>query len=238
MGTNQFLGPGQTYHDPMGGSQPVWYYLPGSKFVTQYLLPQRHEQFRVVEEVPKPEIADRLVRLGINEYQAGLSRYRFQKEGQAYEGSAICITERLHSGAFASWHVFRLALVETAPGRLEEGEDALGRMVGSFKINPQWLQSEAIKAGGNSRIIAEMSEAVSRTVRAAFENQQRRTEHALAQDAKARRGIEETLDPLTGSTFEVSNGRNYYWIDHNGRIAGTDTETVPNIDFRRLFVIP
>ena len=234
---NQFVGPGQTYRDPMGGSQPVWYYLPGSRFVTQYLLPRQHPQFELIDETPQPEIANRLVRIGINEYQAGLARYRFRDEGQTFEGRALCITERLRSGAFASWHVFRLALVEAASDKIESGQEVLGRLAGSFRIDPQWLQSEAVKAGVNSRTISEMSEAVSTTVSAAFENQQRRTDHALAQDAKARRGIEEVHDPVTDTTFEVSNGSNYYWIDHQGHIAGTETATVPNIDFRQMFIL-
>ena len=82
-----------------------------------------------------------------------------------------------------------------------------------------------------------MSQAISTTTRAAFENQQRRTEHALAEDAKARRGIEQVRDPLTGRTDEVSSGSNYYWIDAQGRIVGTQTDTTPNIDFRRVFIL-
>lgn len=235
---HQFVGAGQVYRDPMGGSQPVCFYLPGSAFLTQYLLPRSHGQCTIVEETPMPQIADGLLRIGINEYQAGLVRYGFQQNGQTLRGSALCITERLRSGAFASWHVYRLALVEAVSGKIQEGEAALGRIVGSFRIDPQWLQREAVKAGVNSRTIAEMSQAISTTVSAAFENQQAGTEAALAKGAKARRGIEEVHDPLTDTTFEVSNGGNYYWIDHEGHIVGTETATIPSIDFRRMFILP
>jgi hypothetical protein len=95
-----------------------------------------------------------------------------------------------------------------------------------------------LKAGVNSRIIAEMSRAISTSVSAAFQNQQARTDRVLADGAKARRGIEEAHDPLTGQTLEVSNGSNYYWIDHKGHIVGTETATIPNVDFRQMFILP
>ena len=234
---NQFLGLGQIYRDPMGGSQPVWYYLPGSQFVSQYLLPRRHDPFELIEEVPQPQVAQRLLRIGINEYQAGIVRYRFRQEGRPFQGSALCITERLGTGGLSTWHVYRLALVETAASRIAEGEAALGRMVGSFKINPRWLQLETAKAGVNSRIISEMTQEISTTVNAAFENQQRVTEHALAEDAKVRRGIEEIYDPVMGKVFEVSSGSNYYWTDVRGNIVGTEIDTTPSIDFRQMLIL-
>lgn len=231
---NQFLGPGQIYRDPMGGQSPVWYYLPGGAFVVQYLLPQRLGQFELIRETPRPEVAAGLVRMGMNEYQAGMARYRFQRNGRPHQGAALCVTERMMSGSFATWRVYRLALVEAEEGRLPEGENVLARLVGSFKIDPQWLHSEAVKAGVNSRIIAEMSESVSATAAAVFENQQRTHEGVYARGADARREIERVRDPVTGETYEVVSGSRYYWVDHRGRIVGTETDTIPNIDFRRL----
>jgi hypothetical protein len=232
---NQFLGPGQIYNDPMGGQSPVWYFLPGGAFVTQYLLPQRLGRFELIEETPRPEVSAGLVRMGMNQFQAGMARYRFHRNGRTHQGAALCVTERMMSGNFATWRVYRLALVEAEEGRLPEGENVLARLVGSFKINPQWLHSEAVKAGVNSRIIAEMSESVSATAAAVFENQQRTHEGVHARGADARREIDRVRDPVTGETYEVSSGSRYYWVDHRGRIVGTETDTIPNIDFRRLF---
>ncbi len=68
-----------------------------------------------------------LVRIGINDYQAGIVRYRYQDQGRGFEGGALCITERPVSGTFASWHVYRLALVEDAKARrgIEQVRDFL-----------------------------------------------------------------------------------------------------------------
>ena len=41
-------------------------------------------------------------------------------------------------------------------------------------------------------------------------------------------------DEQLGREWEVSSGSNYYWIDPQGYIVGTDTYTRPEIDFREL----
>jgi len=233
---NQFLGPGQTYRDPMGGSSPVWYYLPGGAFLTQYLLPQRWGQFQLEEERARPEFVEQLTRLamGMNRFDAGEVRYSFTRNGTPCEGAAVCITQAFQSGSFATWQVYRLALTEAPQGRLAEGEAAIGQMVAGFQFNPTWLQGEAMKAGANSKTLAEMAAAVSNSVSSAFQYQQRTYDTAFAADADARRGIERLADPLSGQNYEVSSGSRFYWVDPQGTVVGTETDSVPHIDFRRL----
>lgn len=235
---NQFLGPGQIYRDPMGGSSPVWPYLPGNLFLTQYLLPQRWGQGRVEvrTDQPRPEIAGQLghLALGMNRFDAGEVRYAFQRENIAYEGAAICVTQAFQSGGFSTWQVYRLALAEAPRGRLAEGEAAVGQLAAGFRIDPVWAQGEAAKAGVNSRVITEMSEAVSSSVSSAFRYRQDSQDRVREMDADARRGIERLVDPLTGQGYEVSSGSRYYWVDPRGTVVGTDTDSLPQIDFRQL----
>jgi hypothetical protein len=51
-------------------------------------------------------------------------------------------------------------------------------------------------------------------------------------------GVVDAVDPDTGSRFKVESGSGYYWIDNAGHIAGTQTDTAPNVDFRQLVVMP
>jgi hypothetical protein len=45
-------------------------------------------------------------------------------------------------------------------------------------------------------------------------------------------------DPETGRRFRVESGSNYYWIDNAGHIAGTQTDSTPQVDFRQLVTLP
>jgi hypothetical protein len=49
-------------------------------------------------------------------------------------------------------------------------------------------------------------------------------------------GVVDVVDEQTGKEYKVENSSSYYWIDHRGNIVGTDTYTVPNIDFRELLL--
>jgi hypothetical protein len=42
------------------------------------------------------------------------------------------------------------------------------------------------------------------------------------------------VDPATGEQKKIYNSADYYWINNQGRIVGTQTESVPGLDFRRL----
>jgi hypothetical protein len=46
-------------------------------------------------------------------------------------------------------------------------------------------------------------------------------------------GQTDVVDPETGRTWKVAAGHNYYWYGGDA-VAGTDTHTRPEIDFRPL----
>jgi hypothetical protein len=52
-------------------------------------------------------------------------------------------------------------------------------------------------------------------------------------------GVVDVRDPLTGREFKADNSANFRWIDNNGRIIGTQTDTKPaGIDARLLVTLP
>jgi hypothetical protein len=39
---------------------------------------------------------------------------------------------------------------------------------------------------------------------------------------------------LSGRYISVDSGSDDYWVDHRGVVLGTDVDTSPGVDFRRL----
>lgn len=234
---NGFVSAGQVYTDPMGGRWPVAPYAPGAEFLSRHLLPQRLGDFEVVSSQPRPELAQALSRLTQSRCDAAQLSYRFQLQGRSYAGTAVCITQAFYSGGFSSWKVLRLGLAEAPQERVGEASAALARMSAGLRLNPQWLNREAAKAGVNSRIISEMNEVLGRQISESFRRQWQSGNAVAKRDAKARRGIEEVYDPLTDTRFEVESGSRHYWIDPQGRIAGTLTQTAPSVDHRELLLL-
>jgi hypothetical protein len=46
------------------------------------------------------------------------------------------------------------------------------------------------------------------------------------------------MDPATGRHMTVDSGSGYYWVDPRGMILGTNVDTSPGVDFRRLLELP
>jgi hypothetical protein len=51
-------------------------------------------------------------------------------------------------------------------------------------------------------------------------------------------GTVDLADPETGRRMSVESGSDYYWVDPRGVIVGTNTNTVPAVDFRALLQLP
>jgi hypothetical protein len=104
----------------------------------------------------------------------------------------------------------------------------------SFRVTKQW----AIMNGGLqtqvSTIVSQTGAAISQIVSKGYWNAQHTQEKSLEKYGQAIRGVEETLDPLTGQKIEIVAGFNHNWIDHKGKVVGTQVDASPNIDYRKL----
>ncbi len=228
------IGPGGTYVDPMGNANPVAQYAPGIEYALRAILPARVGGFRTVRRANRPDVAGALARFGINTYHAGEAEYVFVRRGRTYRGWALCITERIAVQIGATWHVWRLYLVEAPDARFDHASAVMIHMAGTFRIDAQWAARQAQLTAAQSRIIADMGQAVSRTIGETHAGTQASLDEIHRRGANARREVDELVDPGTGRKTTVASGSNYYWVDDRGTIVGTDTDTRPSVDFREL----
>jgi hypothetical protein len=225
---------GGTYVDPSGYPSPVRRYAPGSAFIEEYVLPERAPGFEVTADRDRADLAGRLATYGINRYDAGEVDYRFQREGQQYRGSALGITEVISAGGATTWHTWRVYLAEAPADRYEEARAALLHLAATFAIDPGWAQGQARLTAEQSRIIADMGEAVSDTISQGYEGRQAVLDELDRRRSNATLGVEDVVDEATGRPLKVKSGSDYYWIDPRGVVVGTETQTRPDLDFREL----
>jgi hypothetical protein len=228
------IGEGGTYTDATGYSSPVRTYAPGAEYLRDYVLPARGVDATITRLRNRPDLAERLTRYGINSYDAGEIEYTFDRNGVAYTGGAVAITERVSLSAYSAWHVWRLYLTEAPSARYGEGVAALGRLAGSLSVDPAWAQRQSQTTAQQSGIIARMNDDVSETLSSGYWERQRVYDALSERREKATLEIEDVVDSDSGASYRVESGPEYYWIDPHGSIVGTDTDTRPDVDFRAL----
>lgn len=230
---------GGAYTDPSGYRWAVQPYAAGAGFIYYHFLPARLGAFELLSWQDLPQLAATCRSFGLNRFDAGEVQYRFVRGGQTYEGRAIGITEVLApGGGNRMWHLWRLYLYEAPAGRRAEAEAAVARAAETFAINPRWAQMQAQLTAAQSRIIADMSNAISQTIHDVYEYKRKVDDEISRRRENANLFTTDVIDPATGRRLKVEASSNYYWVNHRGQIVGTQTATSPGVDFRALVELP
>jgi|GEM_PF-3777291 len=233
------LGPGSAYVDGGGYRWRIEPYAAGADFAVKYFLPDRLGQFEVVRKKALPELAANLVSVGINQFDAGEVEYRFTRNGERYVGGATVVTERISTGdGNVVWHLWRAYLWEAPEARRSEAETALAHLAQTFAINDDWAQMQAKLTAAQSQIITDMGHQISDTINSAYQYRQATGDLIDERRSDAILGLTEVTDGLTGEKLKVENSANYYWINNEGKVVGTETSTTPDFDFRPLVQAP
>ena len=139
----------------------------------------------------------------------------------------------------ALWTVDQLYGYTAHAGAEQDAETALSHGLKSFEFNPQWLAMQQGVTSRVSRIVSQTQTEISRMSRQSFELRQQVTSEATRKFSNAMMGLLDARDPLSGRELKVDNASNFQWIDVNGRITGTETDTRPSgIDPRLLVTLP
>jgi hypothetical protein len=153
--------------------------------------------------------------------------------------SAYVLTSVLSiSGQFgAIWYAEAIIgmLAPTPVAGVAAGE--LARMVTSVQVNPQWAARQTQTNVDVSRIMTQTNHAISDSIMQTWESKGAIMDRLMSQDSRARLGIEIYEDPATGTKYTVANQHQYNWVNAQGTVVGTDTDTAPN-GFARLRLVP
>ncbi|RMD80068.1 MAG: hypothetical protein D6809_02125 [Gammaproteobacteria bacterium] len=240
------LGEGMWYSPGYGVRLMIRRYLPGTAFLQDYLPLLAADGWRCVpsRQRARPDVAEAQARLrqrlqaqaggplpvGVRD-DAGEAWLRCQGGaggGRAARGYLFVQTRLTQGFGLSQWQVVALLGYLAPASREEEAREVLARLVAGTRPDPRWLAMQSGTTAATARIVAETNRAIARSIGAAYAGTQAAQDRAMARGARGRRGVERVLDPRTGQVRELASGPDYWWIDAQGRIAGTRTPANPD----------
>lgn len=243
------LTEGASYSPGYGITMVVRRYLPGAAFAREYAgrASQLCAGLELTDVRDRPETAQQIKTV----YQrfnspwfrhrldTGEARFRCRRGDEIYVGYVFAGTQAVQASAMAGgsgvWNVQYLYGLLAPAARSKEAHAVLGRMVASFRLDPNWTRMQTGLAGNVARIAAETGQHISGLIAESYERNSAIRDESVAKFACHIRGVEKVEDPVTGETYEVKSGSRYYWIDAMENVVGTDLHRNPDpMEFRRM----
>jgi hypothetical protein len=242
---------GSPYSPGYGVQFLVQRYLPGAEFARQYvaLKPAREcANLVFTENRTRPDIDNavngaykRFALAGMSlELRSGDASFTCQENGRPMAGYYFAGTLRTRSASMpgGNWHVEHLLGFVAAREKAALAQKVMERIVASVSISPEWARRQQQTTMDTSRIVSETGAAISKSSSDSYWSRQRSNDELSRRRSNATLGVEDVVDPASGRQIKVESGSNYYWIDAGGAIVGTQTHTLPSIDFRALTRLP
>lgn len=242
---------GTWYSPGYGVNLFVRRYVAGSAFVQEYVtskIARACSGLRLADTRDRPDVASAVnavyrqyAAMGFNaQLTAGETAFTCQRNGRGMEGYYFAGTQRVQGAAAPGglWHVEYLFGYMAAGGKAQLAQSALNHMLASLQVNPQWLAMQQGITANTSQIVSRTQEEISKTITSSYWTRQAVMDEVSRRRSNAILGVVDVVDPETGRQIKVENSSNYYWINPQGMIVGTQTDTRPDLDFRGLLPLP
>ncbi len=234
--------PEGSVYAPYGFASQVRRFTPGAVFCRDYVLS------RVSQLCPNPQITEVKDRSDLIPQavaaspdlaqmpRVSIGEASFRCGGEAQIKGGFC--QALTSGSLISWKVRGIEGYLASPEQAVTADSIMTHMGKSLQFSPQWTMMQLRNEGATSQIV---SETANRIADMAANSQRARDavdDEIARRRSNATLGIVDLADPETGRRISVESGSNYYWVDPRGVIVGTNTDALPNVDFRALVQLP
>jgi len=242
---------GSWYSPGYGVRMMVRRYVPGMFFAREYVMS------RTARGCPEVSITDNRDRpdavKGINavygqygafgvslQLSAGEAAFTCRMNGKPARGYYFAATQRTQTAGMQGgvWNAEYLFGYVATEARAALAQSALDHMLKSVQVNPQWAAMQQNITANTSAIVSRTHNEISNIISSTYWNRQGVMDELSRRRSNVILGVEDVIDPVTGREMKVESGSNYYWIDHRGTIVGTDTHTLPNLDFREMIRLP
>jgi hypothetical protein len=200
-------------------------------------------EFNVVDERERPDAAQALnavyAQYGLPvTIHAGEVAFTCRMNGRAMQGyyfTAIQVVQQMGNGM---WNVEKLFGYLTPAGKSGWTQDIMNTMLKSFAINPQWASMQQHLTGNVSGIVSRTQEVIAGMTNDAYWSRQASLDELDRRRENAIFGTVDVVDPATGREMKIEDSADYVWIDPRGNIVGTQTDALPDLDFRQLTRLP
>lgn len=236
---------GSIYDGGGGTRYIVAPYLSGQQFALWYgqaVLPSYCTGLRVTASAPRSDISQRITQfersLGIS-IDAGEASFTCSKNGMPMVAYVFAQSNAVALGTGGGFWYGQPVLSFLAPSALAGAvAGMLSHMYASVQINPQWVQRQEQTNMAVSEIATQTEAVISQGIMTGYENREATLDKVMDEGERARLGIDYYADPATGQQYVVSNTANYYWVDAQGNVVGTSTDTSPGAGYTNLQRVP
>jgi hypothetical protein len=261
---HQFAGMREGMNSPLGDGTPltIYRFLPGQVFARHWA----DQRFRstcsgltFTGNNDRPDLVAGFVAGVTSEglpnahVTAGDVAFSCTINGQPAVGSFIVSTAMMPPSQTTVWMVYRLYGYLAPPDRRAEAEEVVGQVARAFKIEPAWharqrqlaratvyqdmLRSQEIQRRAFEAISRTLSE-TSNIVTSSYWQRQKVYDEISRKRENAILGTVDVVDPSSGRQYKVTYNADYHWMDGQGGILGTLTDTPPGLGWRKLVDLP
>jgi hypothetical protein len=236
---------GSLYNGGGGTQYVVAQYQNGQQFSVvwgEQKLNQLCTDVKLTRSAPRPEVSRQINiysrPFGIIHY-TGEASFTCRKGDMAMGGYVFAGTQLIQlPGTGGIWYADILYGL-LAPEKLSGiAAGLLSHMIASIQINPVWVMRQEKTNMDVSRIAAQTNAGVSSSIMKSWEERGVAMDKIMEEGSRTRLGIDIYADSGTGTRYTVDNHHHYYWIDPEGTVLGTDTDTSPGPSFRRMQRMP
>lgn len=250
------------------GNGVLMRYMPAAQFLPQYLaqrLGRNCQGFQITDVQNQPELADDANRKlaadgsGTNQ-RVDVAVAQFRCSGDAgglvqMVTYALATDPRMTGGeSFTLWQVYSVAGFIAPPARAAEAGQAVIRLLSAREVNRRWSEANRAMVAQIANISQQSQAQISQMINDRFKISQRPSSVAsssassstqsgssddlIRQRENAMLDQTDVVDPNTREKFKVISGSNYYWVNPQGTIVGTNAPSQPTTDFQLMTELP
>jgi hypothetical protein len=167
--------------------------------------------------------------------------------GREARGYYAAATVLVSSGPSSLWYVDSLYGYLAVADRQQEADSISRHVAGSMQVNSQWQQqengiasnarSQEIQARARAEIAADQQK-TSDMMMKSYQTQSQAYDEIARRRENAILGTVDVVDPSSGKQYKIDNYSDYHWMNNQGVIAGTKTDTSPGYDWRQMINLP
>jgi hypothetical protein len=240
MGLRLGYREGTLYSPGLGQRVLVMHYLPGTEFAKTYgqiALGSLCPALKFVSVQERPDLARKadsaLPTVIPSRATGGEAWFTCTHNKQDMDAKIEAVTRITRDNI--GWAVIWLGALITPKGQMDRSHAILTHVVGSMVWDPKWIQMQNSLSQQAAQITAQQI-AESERKEAAFIGKLNSVDENFAAVDEIITGNSHYHDSQSGQDYYLNNLNPFKWIDDNGRIVGTESNTKPpfGYDYRSL----
>lgn len=239
---------GSWYSPGYGVRMMVRRYLTGEQFAAEYAqgtVSQTCPGLQITGTKNRQDAVQQINQIGAQygiqaQSTGGEVNFTCTLNGRPAKGYYFAVTQMTAMSGSGVWNVNQLVGGTAVTDQFDQAGAILAHMVETSEINPQWAQMQQGITANTSTIVSQTNAVITNIITSTYEHTQAVQDEISRRRSNATLGLEDVVDTQTGQEFKIESGSNYYWIDPQGNIVGTNTYSTPDpsVDFREMFRRP